>query len=57
MSKKLKIKVEFSSVFKDYKWLNNITIFGFVSTKGSKNAQIVTKIIHLINKYNEEKKI
>lgn len=55
MKKKIEMDVEFSSIFKDAKWMNSIWIHNFSSRKAKENRKLLDKIAILVSKYNEDK--
>jgi hypothetical protein len=54
MKKKVKMLVEFSSIFNDPKWLVGIDISGFSSIKAKKNYAFYNKLSKLVYEYNND---
>ena len=45
--------VEFSSIFRQPKWITSIHISGFSSRKEKQNVELIKKIEESINEYNK----
>jgi len=54
MTKKLKLIIEFSSLFKQPKWITEIRINNFNSKREKDNKKIAEDILKLIKQYNKK---
>jgi hypothetical protein len=50
--KKLEIRAECASIFRDAKWLCKIEIHGFSSRKAKENIKLLSEIQKLVAEYN-----
>jgi len=55
MTKKLKLVIEFSSLFRQPKWIIEIRINNFSSKREKDNKKIAEDILKLVKKYNKGK--